>query len=85
MKPDTESIQGQLAASLCAMGQGVGASTGLTGAQIIESMVYGLAMACAEMTGPENRAMCITEAAKLLSSYADPMTVNTPLQSLATH
>lgn len=85
MKHDTQAAQTQIARILSSMAQGVGTDAGLNGAQIVEAMVYGLAMACADMTSPENRAMCITEASKLLSSYANPVTVSTPLQSLATH
>lgn len=85
MQIDNQTQQTQLARAMSAISQGIGEELGLNGAQIIESMVYGLAMACADMTSPENRALCITEASKLLSTYATPVTVDSPLQSLATH
>jgi hypothetical protein len=85
MKTDNHERQTQLARAMSAMGQTIGAEMGLSGAEIIEAMVYGLAMTCCDMTSPENRSLCVNEAAKLLSTYATPVTVTSPLQSLATH
>lgn len=85
MQSDNQHQQTQLARAMSAMSQSIGSELGLNGAQIIESMVYGLAMACADMASPENREVCITEASKLLLSYATQVTANTPPQSLATH
>lgn len=85
MKTDNRDQQNRLAVVLSGMAQGMGEELGLSGAETIEAMVYGLAMACADMTSPENRGLCITEASKLLLTYATPVTVDSPLQSLATH
>jgi hypothetical protein len=85
MKTDNREKQTNLAVALARMAMGVGEEMGLSGAEIIEATVYGLAMTCCDMTSPENRSLCVNEAAKLLSTYATPVTVTSPLQSLATH
>lgn len=85
MKLNNQELQTYLAQAMSTMSQSIGDQFGLSGAATIEAMVYGLAMACADMTSPENRSLCITEASKLLLTYATPVTVDSPLQSLATH
>lgn len=85
MKTDNRDRQTQLATAIAKIAMGLGEEIGLNGAEIIEATVYGLAMCCCDMTSPENRSECVNEAAKLLSTYATPVTVTSPLQSLATH
>jgi hypothetical protein len=85
MKTDNREKQTDLAVTLAKVAMCAGEDMGLSAAEIIEATVYGLAMCCCDMTSPENRSECVNEAAKLLSTYATPVTVTSPLQSLATH
>lgn len=85
MQVDNRSKQAHLAIALSKIAAQLGEELNLNGAETIEATVYALAMTCCDFTQPQDRGLCITEASKLLLTYATPVTVDSPLQPISTH